>query len=125
MKALLENVANIKDQHVISFKHLYYSFNRMYWKLVVHHLLLQSNSHKQISAVQKVILAFQQLNNIPSEWNYNQFPLEQQLQLIKQVKKQGKRYVIDALYSDFNEEVYSFDIKKEYIQLNSKYYNFF
>lgn len=75
--------------------------------------------------MQKVILAFQQLNNIPSEWNYNQFPLEQQFQLIKQVKKQGKRYVIDALYSDFNEEVYSFDIKKEYIQLNSKYYNFF
>ena len=124
-KALLDNVANANDEKEISFEDIFYSFSKIYWNLVVHHQLWQSNSRSQVSSVQKIIEAFQQEHHIPTEWNFDQLPTELQQDLIRAVKKLGKKYVIGALYGDFNGEIYTFDLKKEYLKLNLKYYHFF
>lgn len=124
-KALLENVANINDGMEISFEDLFYSFSKIYWNLIVHHRLWQSNSKGQVSSVQRIIEAFQQENDIPTEWNFDQLPIKLQQDLIKEVKKCGKKYVIGALYGDFNGEIYTFNLKNEYLKLNLKYYHFF
>lgn len=123
-KALLENVANANEDKELTFDDLFYTFSKMYWNLVVHHKLWQSNSSGVLSSVQKVIEEFQQEHAIPTEWNFDQLPRALQLNLIKEVKKRGKKYVIGALYSDFNGEIYTFNLKKEYLKLNLKYYHF-
>ena len=124
-KALLENIANANEEKELSYNALFYSFSKIYWNLVVHHQLWQSNSSSQLSSVQKTIIEFQQKHTIPNEWNFDQIPGELQNELVKQVKKVGKKYVIGALYGDFNGEIYSFELKKDYLKLNLKYYHFF
>lgn len=125
LKALLESFASANEQFEISFDHLFYSFTKIYWNLVINSKLWQSNSQKAPSSVQKVLEAFAATHAIPREWSFDQLPASQQLQLIEAVKKVGKKYVIGATYSDFNGEIYSFDLKKEYLQLHPTYYRFF
>ena len=125
LKSLLESISSVNEQFEISFNHLFYSFTKIYWNLVIHIQLWQSNSQKAPSSVQKVLEEFATTYAIPKEWNFDQLPASQQLQLIEAVKKVGKKYVIGATYSDFNGEIYSFDLKKEYLKLHPAYYSFF
>ena len=123
-KALLENLSETNVDMEISFNELFKSFTKIYWNLVVHHQLWQANTKTKKSIVQSVIENFQTKFNIPAEWNFDKIEEKQQIELIKQVKMNGKRNVIGATYGDFNEEIYSFDLKKETIHLNNEYYVF-
>ncbi|TSI05107.1 HNH endonuclease [Lysinibacillus sp. BW-2-10] len=123
-KALLENLSETNEDMEISFEDLFKSFTKIYWNLVVHHQLWQANTQTKKSKVQAVIEDFQTKYSIPTEWNFDKIALPQQSQLIKHVKTNGKRNVIGATYGDFNEEIYTFDLKNESIKLNSAYYEF-
>jgi len=123
-KALLENLSETNNEMEISFNEIFKSFTKIYWNLVVHHQLWQANTKTKKSKVQTVIENFQAKFSIPSEWNFDKISENQQLELIQQVKINGKRNVIGATYGDFNEEIYSFDLKSETIQLNKEYYIF-
>lgn len=123
-KALLENLSETNEELEISFEDLFKSFTKIYWNLVVHHQLWQANTSTKKSKVQSVIEDFQTRYSIPDEWNFDKIAGIQQSELIKQVKTNGKRNVIGATYGDFNEEIYSFDLKNESIKLHSAYYEF-
>lgn len=125
LKALLESIPSVNEQFEITFDHLFYSFTKIYWNLVIHNELWQSNSQKAPSSVQKVLNEFATSHAIPKEWSFDQLPASQQLELIAAVKKVGKKYVIGATYGDFNGQIYSFDLKKESLQLHPTYYQFF
>lgn len=125
MKALLESLPTANEHYTLSFDALFTSFTKIYWNLVVQHELAQRTSTKARSAVETTIENFATTHAIPRAWNFDQLPATQQLALIQQVKKVGKKYVVGATYSDFSGTIYSFNVKDETLTLHPTYYTFF
>lgn len=124
-KALLESAVSANDQHEISYDKLFYSFTKIYWNLVIQHELWQTNSRTQPSSVQKVIESFAEEHQIPSKWNFEKLNDSLKIALIQKVKAVGKKYVIGAIYGDFAQNIYSFDLKREYLQLHPQFLHVF
>jgi len=124
-KALLEVSITANEQFEISYDRLFYSYTKIYWNLIIGHGLWQTNSRTQVSSVQKVIEAFAQSHSIPSDWNFEKLTDVQKVEIIQQVKRIGKKYVIGAMYGDFNGDIYSFDLKREYLKIHPKYLQLF
>lgn len=120
-KALLESSVSANDNNEISFDQVFYSFTKIYWNLVIQHNLWQTNTYSQISSVQKVIQDFAQANHIPQKWNFEKLSDLQKIDLIQQVKTVGKKYVIGATYGDFSGNIYTFDLKQEYLQMHPQF----
>lgn len=120
-KALLESCISANDNNEISYDKIFYSFTKIYWNLVMQHELWQTNSKTQISSVQKVLLEFAQTNNIPQKWNFEKLSDPQKIKIIQQVKSVGKKYVIGATYGDFLGNIYTFDLKQEYLQIHPQF----
>lgn len=120
-KALLESCISANEDHVISYDKIFYSFTKIYWNLVMEHELWQTNNHAQISSVQKVIQEFAHTHAIPPKWNFDKLKATQQVELIQKVKTVGKKYVIGATYGDFAQNIYSFDLKREYLQIHPQF----
>jgi hypothetical protein len=55
LKSLLENLYNVNENFDLNFDDLFYSFTKIYWILVIHLNLRQSNNKKQVSSIQKFI----------------------------------------------------------------------
>lgn len=124
-KALLETVSDVNVQNELTFDQVFRPFTKIYWNLVVHHKLWQSNNTNRMASVQRVIEEFHQKYEIPDEWNFDRIETAQQDQLIRKVKQAGKINVIGAMFGDFEESIYSFNIKEEKITMNELYVDFF
>lgn len=120
-KALLESSVSANNNNEISYDTIFYSFTKMYWNLVIQHQLWQTNTHSQVSSVQKVIQEFAQKNQIPQKWNFEKLSDLQKINLVQQVKIVGKKYVIGATYGDFSGNIYTFDLKQEYLQMHPQF----
>ncbi|MEH7158954.1 hypothetical protein [Neobacillus drentensis] len=124
LKSLIENLYNVNERLELRFDDLFYSFTQIYWNLVIHHQLWQSNSKNQRSSIQRSLEDFCQYYSIPSEWTFDKLPDYLQNKVIASVKKNGKKYVIGAFYIDTNSFFYEFDLKHEYLKLNLPVYRF-
>jgi hypothetical protein len=124
IKSLIENLYNVNENLEINYYQLFESFTKIYWNLVVHHQLRQSNSSSMNSAIEKALVNFQKEHTIPNDFRFDKLPYDLQLEIVQQVKKVGKRYVIGALYGDSKGIIYEFDLKKEYMRMNEAVYKF-
>jgi hypothetical protein len=112
IKSLIENLYNLNENLEINFYQLFESFTKIYWNLVVHHQLRQSNSSSMNSAIEKVLVNFQKEHTIPNDFRFDKLSYDLQLEIVQQVKKVGKKYVIGALNGDSKGIIYEFDLKK-------------
>lgn len=124
-KALLENLYEVNDKLELHYDKIFYSFTKTYWNLVIHHSLWQSNSKSQKSKIQSILEHYQVKYAIPSDFLFDQLSSEIQLQILRDIKNNGKKYVIGALYGDLDAQIYTFNLKKEYLQFNPVMYHFF
>ncbi|MED0688211.1 HNH endonuclease [Anoxybacillus ayderensis] len=124
IKALIENLYSVNGNLELSYDRLFESFTKIYWNLVIHHHLRQANHSMKNSEIEKVLTGFQKKYEIPSDFRFDKISLVLQLELIQKVKIKAKRYVIGALYGDSQGVIYEFDLKKEYMKLNDKVYQF-
>jgi hypothetical protein len=125
LKSLLENLYNVNDHLELNYDHLFYSFTKIYWNLVIHHGLWQSSSKTQKSSIQKILEHHAKSYSIPPEMTFDKLPSNIQVEIIKDIKKAGKRYVIGAFYGDTNKFFYEFDLKREHLRFNNAVYRFF
>ena len=125
LKSLLENLYNVNDNLEINYNKLFFSFSKIYWNLVVHHKLSQSNNKKQISSIQRILEEIYKKKDIPEDQIFDKLPDMIQLEIVKEIKKAGKRYVIGAFYSDTKGFFYEFDLKQEKLRFNVPVYKFF
>lgn len=125
LKSLLENLYNVNEKLELNYDQLFYSFTKIYWNLVIHHSLWQSSSITQKSSIQKILENNAKFHAIPENITFDKLPENVQLEIIKEVKKAGKRYVIGAFYSDTGKFFYEFHLKREYLRFNSPIYKFF
>lgn len=89
-KSLIENIYNVNDKLELNFDKLFYSFTKIYWNLVVHHGLWQSNNNTQASSIQKILENYCKEYSIPKEFKFDKLDYSLQLQIIKDIKKSGK-----------------------------------
>lgn len=125
MKALLECTTELNESGVVSFHQIAKHVTKIYWNLIVKHGLTQMNQLGKQSAVEKAMVSFQKEHNIPQDWNFDRLPEHQQNQLIRNVNQFYKKYVYGSFYRSFNETIYSFNRKEEWIQLVPAYVVFF
>ncbi|WP_043931900.1 HNH endonuclease [Bacillus sp. EB01] len=124
LKSILENLYNLNEELELNYDKLFYSFTKIYWNLVIHHNLWQSSSISQPSKIQRILQDYAVKYSIPSDLTFDKLQDSLQLDIIKEVKKNGKRYVIGAFYSDINGYFYEFDLKEEHLRFNPPVFKF-
>ncbi|TWD92189.1 HNH endonuclease [Neobacillus bataviensis] len=125
LKSLIENLYSVNENLELNFTDIFYSFTKIYWNLVIHHKLWQSHSKNQPSSIQKSLEDFCLKHSIPREWTFDKLSDSKQIEILEIIKKNGKKYVIGAFYSDTNSFFYEFDLKREYLKFNVPVYRFF
>lgn len=117
-KALLENIYMTTPEGFMSYDHLFYDFTKIYWNLVVHHQLWQSNTKSRRSVIQGILEDAQVKYEVPRDWRFDRLPEAVQQSIVQQVKMNGKRYVIGAFYGDTDGVFYAFHLKDETLQMS-------
>lgn len=125
MKALLESISDISKKDIIEFKQITRYVVSIYWNLVIRHGLNQLNSTRTKSKIEQILLTYQKDNNIPSNWSFEKLVEIQQLELVQLVLPEYKKYVFGSFYGAFDGTIYSFNKKKEWLQLAKPYVDFF
>jgi hypothetical protein len=91
LKSLIENLYNVNDRLELKFNDLFYSFTKIYWNLVIHHQLWQSNAKNQPSSIQKILEGYFQVYSIPRQWTFDKLPVGLQVEILESIKKKWKK----------------------------------
>ncbi len=124
IRSLIENLYNVDDKLILSYDKLFSTFTNVYWNLIIKYGLSQSDSSHKQSAIEKVLYTAQMSHEIPDQLSFDQLSEIAQLSILKDIKKNGKRYVFGALYQDMEGVLYGFSNKNEILQFNSIAYTF-
>lgn len=109
-----------------SYEELFSRFTYNYWNLVVKYNLRQmrKDGKSEYSRVELILkLAFVE-DSILGNLEFDAVEPRKKNAVIKQITAECKRYVIGALYDDFDGIIYSFDSKKAELVLNPCVYDF-
>lgn len=124
IRALVDNLYNADTEFVLTYDQIYETFSRIYWNLIIKYNLVQTDpSHKQ-TAIERICKEMQQKYQIPSGWAFDKLQIEIQNEALGQIKNEGKKYVVGAIYGDTRGLFYEFSTKKEYLKINPLVYNF-
>jgi 5-methylcytosine-specific restriction endonuclease McrA len=118
IRSILENLYNNDATNKIELTSIFSTFTRVYWNLVIHEKLKQTDSSHEASGIERLLVEFKEQNNIHDKVLFDKLSTDLQLSLEKQVFKIGKRYVVGALYGDSQGKFYSFNLKENFICLN-------
>jgi len=126
-KCILDNLFNIDDIKRLDFDFIFTRFTEIYWNLVVKNGLcqIQQNSQFSHSAVEKIILATKEGLSIDSSVPFESLKKDIQNQLIREVSRECKKYVIGAFYKDTDCVVYAFNKKDSKLLFNECFRDFF
>lgn len=130
IKSIIDSVFSmtcIGKGYYISYDELFEKFTHNYWNLVVKYNLRQmrSDGRSDISMIEKIILDYKENNLSGLELDYDAIVDSDRADIVKLVKSECKKYVLGALYEDFDGYIYSFDLKGNGIYLNPIFYEFF
>ena len=129
IKSLLDSAfsGEMTEQGVrYSYEELFGRFAYNYWNLVVKYDLRQMRKDGK-SEFSKIELIFKDVikeNNIFINLEFQSLGADIKNKIIKQVTVECKRFVIGALYDDFDGIIYSFNLKEDGIVLNPRVYDF-
>lgn len=128
LKSLLDNAFNgeMTDKGVkYTFNELFYKFTYNYWNLVVKYNLNQMRHTTTNSSKIEQILKSSIINNDALVLVYfESIDDYTKNKIVKDVKNECKKYVVGAMYGDFEQNIYSFNLKNETLILNPCFYNF-
>ena len=134
IKAILDNlfhavpmVVHETTEYYISYEYLFGKFAENYWNLIVKYHLRQmiSNSQSEYSAIEQIFMKAVEKEPELAEIEFVSIDEKTRKSLISQVTKDCKKYVIGALYQDFEGKVYSFNLSDyDGIYIGSSAYDF-
>ncbi|MCM1988836.1 HNH endonuclease [Oceanirhabdus seepicola] len=126
LKALLESSYDVNLNGEIKISDIFIRFSRIYWNLIVKHELTQCT--KMIkggrSSIGKIFDKY--IDDYPeiSTANYDKIPINIKDKMEKEVFKEGKKYVVGALYGDSGGELYTFSLRENYLKFNPSVLSF-
>jgi len=123
LRCILENIYNLDTNLCITIDSLFMKFTEIYWNLVVLNKLSQcsTKSSVEIELIHYIDTSLVNIGTI----EFNSLPNTIKDQLYERVTKVGKKYVIGALYGDFDGSIYEFSKISNLIKLSPKFYEFF
>ena len=129
IKALLDSVfsGKITEQGVYySYENLFERFTYNYWNLVVKYNLRQmrKDGKSEFSKIETILKEALNQNSIVSNLEFESLDVELKQKIIKKVTFECKRFVVGALYDDFDGIIYSFDLKENGVIINPCVYEF-
>lgn len=129
IKSLLDSVfsGEVTEQGVRhSYEALFGRFAYNCWNLVVKYDLRQmrKDGKSEFSKVELILKDAIKGNEILTNLEFESLDSDTKYKIIKQVTAECKRFVIGALYDDFDGIIYSFNLKEDGIVLNPRVYDF-
>lgn len=129
IKALLDSAfsGEITEQGIhYSYEELFGHFAYNYWNLVVKYNLRQmrKDGKSEFSKVELILKEVIKENKVLTNLEFESLDSDIKKKIIKQVTAECKKFVIGALYDDFDGVIYSFNRKESEIVLNPCVYDF-
>lgn len=129
LKAILDNFFStiVTDSGVeISFNNLFEKFAENYWNLVTKYNLKQmrADGKSQFSRIETIFKSVEHDTSIISEFEFSSIIESERINIINQVTNECKKYVVGAMYTNFDGLLYGFDLKEEKIWINPLAYDF-
>ncbi|MCM1497806.1 MAG: HNH endonuclease [Clostridium sp.] len=129
IKALLDNVCGgeIKENGIFySYDELFERFTYNYWNLVVKYNIhqMRRDGKSEYSKIELILKAEVDESIVLANLEYDSIDSDKRIKIIRSVANECKKYVIGALYDDFDGVIYSFDINGDGIILNPCIYEF-
>lgn len=129
LKAILDNLFSVEVTALgmeLTFSQLFGKFAENYWNLIMkYHLRQMSNNGKSAySSIEKIFYEAAEQNNMLSCLEYSSLSVTERQNIIKKVQQACKKYVVGALYSDFEGKFYGFDLKEGKIWVSTVFYAF-
>jgi len=114
IKSILDNLFNgeeLEQGILLSYEQLFEKFAENYWNLVVKYDLRQMrrDGRSQYSKIETILRGEAEKEGIVAEIEYDLLDDATKERLAKSVTSECKKYVIGALYEDFDGILYSFD----------------
>ena len=129
LKAILDNL--FSGEHTsrgveLTYEQLFGKFAENYWNLILKYHLRQMrfNGSTRRTALENIFLDVVKRNNLIWHLEYASLPAADQEDIQRKVQKECSKYVVGALYGDFDGRFYGFDSKAERIWLNHLYHSF-
>lgn len=125
-KSLLDNLFNINESDFsLSFNTIFTTFTETYYNLIVKWDLSQINSTSQSSSsvkniINQFLLKYPQLND--EFVVFESLKSSLQIELIKNIERDAKKYVIGAFYGDTDGQFYHFSKQDNKIWFNPNVY---
>ena len=129
IKSLLNNLFNgkIREYGVyVSYEDLFGKFAENFWNLVVKYNLRQmrKDGKSEFSKIESILKSESLNNQVLGNIDFSVIDNGTKSNIISKVSIECKKYVVGALYDDFDGTIYSFDLNESGIILNPKYYDF-
>lgn len=129
IKALLDSSFSVETTQagiIYDYRELFSRFTYNYWNLVVKYNLRQmrKDGKSEYSRVELILKSTLADGLILVNLEFDAVESRKKDEIIKQIASECKRYVIGALYNDFDGIIYSFDLKNTALILNPCVYDF-
>ncbi len=130
MKSILDSLFTmtmLNDGYYISYDTLFDKFTHNYWNLVVKYQLKQmrKDGRSEISVIERILLNYKKESLEDSDIPFDAICDEDRKKIISMVKSECKKYVLGAIYEDFDGYIYSFDLSGSGIYINPYFYDYF
>ena len=129
IKAILDNLLSAQPSTnglELSYGLLFSKFTENYWNIVIKHNLKQmrNNGTSKITKLEKIFYSVSDKSAVTSKIDFECLSDSDRNKIINEVTKECKRYVVGALYEDFNGILYGFNIFDDGIWINPVAYEF-
>ena len=129
IKAILDNVFNVvcnDGMYYLSYKILFAKFTENYWNLVLKYHLKQmrKDGKSDTSKIESILETYLYKYPAAAFLEFESIKADDRDQIISSVEVECKKYVIGALYKDFDGCLYGFDLKDSGIYLGKSAYDF-
>ena len=129
IKSLLDNLFNGAKTDLgmfYTYEEIFSKFAENYWNLVVKYGLHQMkyNGKSSFSKVEQILIECASKNEMLSFLEFESLDEKGKKNIIKRVTTECKRFVVGALYEDFEGILYRFDLKEKGLTVNYCVYEF-
>lgn len=129
IKSFLDNAFNGMETNqgvFYTYSQIFGRFAENYWNLVVKYNLRQMrpDGKSVFSKIETILRDTANYDAVFHLLEFNVIDNERRTQIIKRVTEECKRYVIGALYQDFDGVIYKFDLSENGLILNKFVYDF-
>lgn len=134
VKSILDNLFNNNpsgDFQIISYQHIFSKFAECFWNLVVKYHLHQQKPYSdgksfvlKTSKIEQIFDDAIQKNPVLKNIEFNSIDEKTKSSLVSKVQNECKKYVLGALYGDFEGKIYSFDANENFIKITNGAYQF-